>query len=63
MAFDIHLTGHVKSVVEATLRGLVGDLVASGLTAGDSSLWGPPARVARGCHGLPAAGAADRCAA
>ncbi len=43
MAFDIHLTGHVKSVVEATLPGLVGDLVASGLTAGDSSLWGPDA--------------------
>ncbi|WP_375236467.1 glucose-6-phosphate isomerase [Microbacterium schleiferi] len=45
MAFDIHLTGHVKSVVEATLRGLVGDLVASGLTAGDSSLWGPDAEA------------------
>ena len=45
MAFDIHLTGHVKSVVEATLPGLVGDLVASGLTAGDSSLWGPDAEA------------------
>ena len=45
MAFDIHLTGHVKSVVEATLPALVGDLVASGLTAGDSSLWGPDAEA------------------
>lgn len=43
MAFDIHLTGHVKSVVEATLPSLTGDLVASGVTAGDSSLWGPDA--------------------
>ncbi|WP_375384485.1 glucose-6-phosphate isomerase [uncultured Microbacterium sp.] len=45
MSFDIHLTGHVKSVVEATLPGLVADLVASGITAGDSSLWGPAAEA------------------
>ena len=43
MTFAIHLSGHVKSVVEATLPGLVADLVASGVTAGDSSLWGPAA--------------------
>ncbi|WP_194395586.1 glucose-6-phosphate isomerase [Microbacterium atlanticum] len=41
MSFDIHLSGRVKSVVEATLPGLVSSLVASGLTAGDASLWGP----------------------
>ncbi|MCP2637057.1 glucose-6-phosphate isomerase [Microbacterium sp. HD4P20] len=43
MSFDIHLSGHVKSVVEATLPGLVDSLVASGITAGDGSLWGPAA--------------------
>ena len=29
MSFDIHLSGHVKSVVEATLPGLVASLVAA----------------------------------
>lgn len=43
MSFDIHLSGHVKSVVDETLPGLVASLVASGITAGDSSLWGPAA--------------------
>jgi glucose-6-phosphate isomerase len=43
MAFDIHLSGHVKSVVDATLPTLVADLVASGITAGDSTLWGTAA--------------------
>ena len=43
MSFDIHLSGHVKSVVEETLPGLVSSLVASGITAGDGSLWGPEA--------------------
>jgi len=43
MAFEIHLTGHVKEVVHETLPGLISDLVASGITAGDSSLWGPEA--------------------
>ena len=45
MSFDIHLTGHVKSVVHDTLPGLTADLVASGITAGDSSLWGPDAEA------------------
>ena len=35
MSFEIHLTGHVKSVVHETLPGLIADLVASGITAGD----------------------------
>ncbi|MGK3953065.1 glucose-6-phosphate isomerase [Microbacterium sp. I2] len=43
MSFDIHLSGHVKSLVEATLPGLVDSLVASGITAGDASLWGAAA--------------------
>jgi glucose-6-phosphate isomerase len=45
MTFDIHLTGHVKSVVHETLPGLIADLVASGITATDSSLWGPAAEA------------------
>lgn len=45
MTFDIHLSGHVKSVVDDTLPGLIADLVASGITNGDSSLWGPTAEA------------------
>ena len=45
MSFDIHLSGHVKSVVDQTLPGLVSSLVASGITAGDGSLWGPEAEA------------------
>ncbi|MBN9214395.1 MAG: glucose-6-phosphate isomerase [Microbacterium sp. SCN 70-200] len=43
MSFEIHVSGHVKSVVEQTLPGLVDALVASGVTAGDADLWGPDA--------------------
>jgi glucose-6-phosphate isomerase len=43
LSFDIHVTGHVKSVVDEVLPGLVADLVASGITAGDPTLWGPAA--------------------
>ncbi|MEV8242034.1 glucose-6-phosphate isomerase [Microbacterium testaceum] len=43
MTFEVKVTGHVKSVVDAELPGLVGSLVASGITAGDASLWGPAA--------------------
>ena len=43
MSFDIHLSGHVKSVVEEALPGLIADFVASGITAGDPTLWGPAA--------------------
>jgi len=45
MSFQIHLSGHVKSIVDATLPGLVADLVASGITAGDPTLWGPAAEA------------------
>ncbi|MDF2666204.1 MAG: pgiA [Microbacterium sp.] len=43
MTLEVKVTGHVKSVVDAELPGLVGSLVASGITAGDASLWGPAA--------------------
>jgi glucose-6-phosphate isomerase len=43
MSFEIHLTGRVKAVVSDVLPGLIADLVASGITAGDPSLWGPAA--------------------
>jgi glucose-6-phosphate isomerase len=45
VTFDIHLSGRVKSVVEATLPGLVDSLVASGITAGDGTLWGSAAEA------------------
>ncbi|MGZ0710989.1 glucose-6-phosphate isomerase (plasmid) [Coraliomargarita sp. W4R53] len=45
MTFAIHLSGHVKSVVDQTLPSLVASLVASGITAGDASLWGPDAEA------------------
>jgi len=43
VTLEVKVTGHVKSVVDAELPGLVGSLVASGITAGDASLWGPAA--------------------
>jgi len=41
VTFAVKVTGHVESVVHAELPALVDSLVASGITAGDSSLWGP----------------------
>jgi len=43
LSFEIHVSGHVEHVVEHTLPGLVDSLIASGITAGDSDLWGPEA--------------------
>lgn len=43
MSFAVKVTGHVKSVVDAELPALTGSLVASGITAGDPTLWGPAA--------------------
>lgn len=43
MTFAVKATGHAKAVVESELPGLVGSLVASALTAGDPTLWGPAA--------------------
>lgn len=51
MSFEIHVSGHVKDVVEYTLPGLVDALVASGITAGDADLWGPAA-AAEAAHRL-----------
>ena len=45
MTFDIHLSGQVKKTVSATLPAHVAELVASGVTAGDSTLWGPEAEA------------------
>ncbi len=45
MSFDIHLSGHVAAVVDQTLPQLVADLVASGITAGDPTLWGADAEA------------------
>ena len=43
MTFAVKVTGQVKSVVDSELPDLVGSLVASGITAGDPTLWGPAA--------------------
>lgn len=43
MSFEIHVSGRVAQVVDATLPTLVDSLVASGITAGDADLWGPDA--------------------
>lgn len=43
MTFDIHVTGRAKASVDAYLPTLVADLVASGITAADASLWGAEA--------------------
>lgn len=43
MSFEIHVSGRVKAVVDETLPGLVDSLIASGITAGDTDLWGPDA--------------------
>ncbi|HKT55989.1 MAG TPA: glucose-6-phosphate isomerase [Microbacterium sp.] len=43
MSFHIHLSGRVKKVVDETLPALAADLVATGITACDPTLWGPDA--------------------
>lgn len=43
MTFDIHVTGAAKASVDAHLPGLVNDLIASGITAADASIWGAEA--------------------
>ncbi|KHK96871.1 glucose-6-phosphate isomerase [Microbacterium mangrovi] len=45
MSFHIHLSGHVKKVVDDTVPVLVADLVATGITACDPTLWGPEAEA------------------
>lgn len=41
MSFDIHVSGPVRQTVAQTVPALVADLVASGITAQDPTLWGP----------------------
>lgn len=45
MSFEIHVSGRPREVVASTLPGLVASLVASGITAGDPSLWGAAAEA------------------
>ena len=43
MSFEIHVSGAPKEAVERVVPTLIADLVASGITSGDASLWGPTA--------------------
>lgn len=45
MSFEIHVSGAPKEAVERVVPTLVADLVASGITSGDASLWGPGAEA------------------
>ncbi|WOF21743.1 glucose-6-phosphate isomerase [Microbacterium betulae] len=43
MTFAIRVSGAAKTAVDETVPGLVADLVASGITGADPTLWGPAA--------------------
>ncbi|MFJ4038685.1 glucose-6-phosphate isomerase [Microbacterium sp. NPDC090007] len=43
MSFAVKATGRAAAIVDAELPALTGSLVASGITAGDASLWGSAA--------------------
>ncbi|HWS51156.1 MAG TPA: glucose-6-phosphate isomerase, partial [Microbacterium sp.] len=43
MTFSIHTSGAAKSAIDDVVPGLVRDLVASRITGGDATLWGPDA--------------------
>jgi len=45
MTFALHASGAAKAAIEETVPGLVHDLVASRITSGDASLWGPDAEA------------------
>ena len=45
MSFEIHVSGAPKEAAERVVPTLVADLVASGITSGDASLWGPAAEA------------------
>lgn len=45
MSFEIHVSGAPREAVERVVPTLVADLVASGITSGDASLWGPAAEA------------------
>ncbi|GAA3769509.1 glucose-6-phosphate isomerase [Microbacterium kribbense] len=44
MSFEVRVSGAVRDIAEAIVPGLVADLVASGITAQDATLWGPAAQ-------------------
>ena len=61
MSFHIHLSGHVKKVVDDTVPVLAADLVASGITACDPTLWGPEAEAEAAVRlGQPEPGPVER---
>ena len=43
MSFEIHVSGRPKELVDSIVPGLAASLVASGITAGDATLWGAAA--------------------
>lgn len=45
MTFAIHATGAAKAAIDEVVPALVGDLIASRITAFDSTLWGEAAEV------------------
>ncbi|HWV50257.1 MAG TPA: glucose-6-phosphate isomerase, partial [Microbacterium sp.] len=45
MTFSLHATGVPKVAIDEVVPGLVGDLVASRITAGDTTLWGEAAEA------------------
>ncbi|HAQ60209.1 MAG TPA: glucose-6-phosphate isomerase [Microbacterium sp.] len=45
MSFEIHVSGAPKEAADRVVPTLISDLVASGITSGDASLWGPAAEA------------------
>ncbi|WP_102192916.1 glucose-6-phosphate isomerase [Microbacterium aurantiacum] len=45
MTFSIHTSGAPRAAIDEVVPGLVRDLIASRLTGGDASLWGPDAEA------------------
>ena len=45
MSFEIHVSGAPKGAVDAIVPGLVAEMIATALTAADTSLWGPEAEA------------------
>lgn len=45
MSFEIHVSGRPRELVDTIVPGLAASLVASGITAGDASLWGAAAET------------------
>lgn len=45
MTFSIHASGAARAAIDETVPSLVHDLVASRITSGDATLWGPAAEA------------------